>query len=77
MKKKILDSDTIAARADTLRAEGRELVLTNGCFDLLHVGHEGRRHAERAQAHSEERQDAARPAGHLTADGDGHATFDA
>ena len=39
MKKKILDSDTIAARADTLRAEGRELVLTNGCFDLLHVGH--------------------------------------
>ena len=39
MKTKILDSDTIAARADTLRAEGRELVLTNGCFDLLHVGH--------------------------------------
>ena len=39
MKKKILDSDTIAARADSLRAEGRELVLTNGCFDLLHVGH--------------------------------------
>jgi D-beta-D-heptose 7-phosphate kinase/D-beta-D-heptose 1-phosphate adenosyltransferase len=22
-----------------MRAEGRRLVLTNGCFDLLHVGH--------------------------------------
>jgi rfaE bifunctional protein nucleotidyltransferase chain/domain len=22
-----------------MRAEGRSLVLTNGCFDLLHVGH--------------------------------------
>ena len=22
-----------------LRAEGRRLVFTNGCFDLLHVGH--------------------------------------
>src|SRR5207253_7721634 len=29
-----------AARlAERLRAEGKRLVLANGCFDLLHVGH--------------------------------------
>jgi D-glycero-beta-D-manno-heptose 1-phosphate adenylyltransferase len=29
-----------AARlADRLRAEGKRIVLANGCFDLLHVGH--------------------------------------
>ena len=29
-----------AARlADRLRAEGKKIVLANGCFDLLHVGH--------------------------------------
>jgi D-beta-D-heptose 7-phosphate kinase/D-beta-D-heptose 1-phosphate adenosyltransferase len=30
----------IAAR---LRAEGKRLVLANGCFDLLHAGHVHRR----------------------------------
>src|SRR5947199_3846031 len=39
MKSKILDSDSLAARADALRMQGSKLVLTNGCFDLLHVGH--------------------------------------
>lgn len=39
MSGKILDQDRLAAIADTLRAQGRKLVLTNGCFDLLHVGH--------------------------------------
>lgn len=39
MSGKILDQDRLAAIADTLRAQGRNLVLTNGCFDLLHVGH--------------------------------------
>ena len=29
----------LLARAATLRAGGGRLVLTNGCFDLLHVGH--------------------------------------
>ena len=24
---------------DALRAEGKRLVVTNGCFDLIHVGH--------------------------------------
>src|ERR1051325_5078627 len=28
-----------AELADTLRAAGRRIVLANGCFDLLHVGH--------------------------------------
>ncbi|MDQ2744501.1 MAG: adenylyltransferase/cytidyltransferase family protein [Chloroflexota bacterium] len=29
----------LAKRSRELRAEGKTLVLTNGCFDLLHVGH--------------------------------------
>jgi rfaE bifunctional protein nucleotidyltransferase chain/domain len=28
-----------AALAEGLRAEGKRVVLANGCFDLLHVGH--------------------------------------
>ena len=28
-----------AALAERLRASGRRIVLANGCFDLLHVGH--------------------------------------
>jgi D-glycero-beta-D-manno-heptose 1-phosphate adenylyltransferase len=39
MNGKILDPDRLAAIAGSLRAEGRKLVLTNGCFDLLHLGH--------------------------------------
>jgi rfaE bifunctional protein nucleotidyltransferase chain/domain len=39
MNDKILDSDSLAVRAESLRGQGRRLVLTNGCFDLLHVGH--------------------------------------
>ena len=36
---KILTLPNMAAEAERLRAEGRCLVFTNGCFDLLHVGH--------------------------------------
>ena len=39
MKSKILDLDELAKHADELREKGRRLVFTNGCFDLLHVGH--------------------------------------
>jgi rfaE bifunctional protein nucleotidyltransferase chain/domain len=39
MSGKILDPDRLAAIAHSLRAQGRKLVLTNGCFDLLHAGH--------------------------------------
>src|SRR5512136_1916045 len=31
--------DEAVALADRLRAERKRLVLANGCFDLLHVGH--------------------------------------
>jgi rfaE bifunctional protein nucleotidyltransferase chain/domain len=39
MSGKILDPDRLGAIAHSLRAQGRKLVLTNGCFDLLHAGH--------------------------------------
>lgn len=39
MKKKIVDAEQLSAIANEMRAQGRKLVLTNGCFDLLHAGH--------------------------------------
>ncbi|MGI8431179.1 MAG: adenylyltransferase/cytidyltransferase family protein [Chthoniobacterales bacterium] len=39
MKTKIISLAELALRADTMRAANEKLVLTNGCFDLLHVGH--------------------------------------
>src|SRR5437764_7447379 len=36
---KILPIDELTARAQEVRAAGKKLVATNGCFDLLHVGH--------------------------------------
>jgi rfaE bifunctional protein nucleotidyltransferase chain/domain len=36
---KILPLDALAQKAHEIRANGRRLVATNGCFDLLHVGH--------------------------------------
>src|SRR6266571_8060291 len=39
MNAKILDMDELSERAEELRAAGKKLVATNGCFDLLHVGH--------------------------------------
>ena len=35
----ISDADAVADWRDALDREGRKLVFTNGCFDLLHVGH--------------------------------------
>jgi rfaE bifunctional protein nucleotidyltransferase chain/domain len=35
----VLSLDEAVALADRLRAQGRRIVLANGCFDLLHVGH--------------------------------------
>ena len=34
-----MNLDEAAALAARLRAEGKRIVLANGCFDLLHVGH--------------------------------------
>lgn len=39
MTGKIIDAQDLAARATQLRDTGKRLVFTNGCFDLLHVGH--------------------------------------
>ena len=39
MKNKIIDMENLARFAAEFRATGRKLVATNGCFDLLHLGH--------------------------------------
>jgi rfaE bifunctional protein nucleotidyltransferase chain/domain len=39
MRTKIIDMEELAKRAAKLREAGKKLVFTNGCFDLLHVGH--------------------------------------
>ena len=39
MNPKVLTLDQLAQKAKEFRANGRKLVATNGCFDLLHVGH--------------------------------------
>lgn len=39
MKTKVVQMNELAARAKEFRAAGKKLVATNGCFDLLHVGH--------------------------------------
>jgi rfaE bifunctional protein nucleotidyltransferase chain/domain len=36
---KILSLSDVRRRADQIRQAGQKLVLTNGCFDLLHLGH--------------------------------------
>jgi D-beta-D-heptose 7-phosphate kinase/D-beta-D-heptose 1-phosphate adenosyltransferase len=36
---KILDRQRLASRVADWRASGETIVFTNGCFDLLHVGH--------------------------------------
>lgn len=36
---KLVDLDQLALLADAHRSAGQRIVLTNGCFDLLHVGH--------------------------------------
>ena len=38
-REKILDAETLPAWREALRAEGRTLAATNGCFDILHAGH--------------------------------------
>jgi len=35
----VLDEDELLARVAQARAQGQVVVMTNGCFDLLHVGH--------------------------------------
>ena len=39
MQRKILSRDELAKVAGEQRAKGSKIVFTNGCFDLMHVGH--------------------------------------
>src|SRR2546421_5233865 len=39
MNAKIVELKELAECAKRLRDQGKKLVVTNGCFDLLHVGH--------------------------------------
>ncbi|MCG6946290.1 MAG: D-glycero-beta-D-manno-heptose 1-phosphate adenylyltransferase [Deltaproteobacteria bacterium] len=36
---KVLDRNTLKAKVDLLQKSGKRVVFTNGCFDLLHIGH--------------------------------------
>lgn len=36
---KILDKKNLQEKIDVLRREGKKIAFTNGCFDILHVGH--------------------------------------
>jgi D-beta-D-heptose 7-phosphate kinase/D-beta-D-heptose 1-phosphate adenosyltransferase len=36
---KILSREALKKEVERLRGEGRKIVFTNGCFDILHVGH--------------------------------------
>lgn len=38
-KQKILSRDALRERVAQWRRDGEQVVLANGCFDLLHVGH--------------------------------------
>jgi rfaE bifunctional protein nucleotidyltransferase chain/domain len=39
MMSKIITAEKLAGRLNKARKSGRKIVFTNGCFDLLHVGH--------------------------------------
>jgi D-beta-D-heptose 7-phosphate kinase/D-beta-D-heptose 1-phosphate adenosyltransferase len=36
---RILNSDNLQSTLHRLKTEGRKIVFTNGCFDLIHIGH--------------------------------------
>lgn len=37
--KKVVDLETLVVRITSIRRSGLRIVLANGAFDLLHVGH--------------------------------------
>jgi rfaE bifunctional protein nucleotidyltransferase chain/domain len=39
MNPKIVKLEELSDRSEKLRSAGKKIVATNGCFDLLHVGH--------------------------------------
>jgi D-beta-D-heptose 7-phosphate kinase/D-beta-D-heptose 1-phosphate adenosyltransferase len=48
MKRKVKEKDDLCEILKGLKAEGKRIVFTNGCFDLLHIGH--LRYLEKAKA---------------------------
>ena len=49
-REKILDAVALPAWREALRAQGRTLAATNGCFDILHAGHVNYLQAARNEA---------------------------
>jgi D-beta-D-heptose 7-phosphate kinase/D-beta-D-heptose 1-phosphate adenosyltransferase len=39
MTKKLLSQEDLLSKLSVERAEGKHIVFTNGCFDLMHIGH--------------------------------------
>lgn len=39
LNQKIIDSSVLLKLIPTLKQEGKKIVFTNGCFDILHKGH--------------------------------------
>ncbi len=39
MREKILQREDMKKKVQALKKAGKEIVFTNGCFDLLHIGH--------------------------------------
>ena len=39
MKKKVKEKEDLCEILKRLKAEGKRVAFTNGCFDLLHIGH--------------------------------------
>ena len=49
-REKILSLEALQSRLEELRRQGCRIVLTNGCFDALHVGHVRYLEAAKAEA---------------------------
>jgi len=49
---KILNTETMAAKRALLKQQGKKLVFTNGCFDILHPGHTEYLQFARKQGHA-------------------------
>jgi D-beta-D-heptose 7-phosphate kinase / D-beta-D-heptose 1-phosphate adenosyltransferase len=47
-KEKVKDKEELRRVLDEVKAKGRRIVFTNGCFDFLHIGH--LRYLEKAKA---------------------------
>lgn len=49
MDNKILEREVLKKEVQTLKEEGKRIVFTNGCFELLHIGHVRYLQAARAE----------------------------